>query len=224
MDNLQSQAIKLRRQGLTYSLIQKRLKVKISKGTLSYWFKDVKLSTNAQIKNRRLSTMATKKSRKFAIAANKAIRQKHLDSIANDYRYLENKIKDKDTALIALSMIYLGEGSKQGNGSVMLGNSDPNVIKLFLYLLRLCYHIDERKFRCTVQCRADQNIDSLEKFWLKTTKIPFTQFYKTRVDPRTIGKPSKKPDYKGVCRINYLSADIFNRLIEISKILTGPIA
>lgn len=220
MESLQSQAIKLRKQGLTYSLIQKRLKAKISKGTLSYWFKNIVLSQKALTKNENFARKLWRHSREMAVSANKLIRKKYLDSIENDYIYLKDKINNRDIALIAMAMIYLGEGAKFSNRTVMIGNSDPNVIKLFLYLLRLCYHIDESKFRCTLQCRADQNIPKLEKFWSKLTKIPSSQFYKTRVDPRTIGRPSRKLDYKGVCRLEYLSADIYHRLMKISEVLT----
>ena len=86
-----------------------------------------------------------------------------------------------------------------------------------MHLLRFCYNIDEKKFRCTLQCRVDQNIPKLEKFWGEITKIPLSQFYKARIDPRTIGKTSKNIDYKGVCRIDYFSADIFLDLMQIPK-------
>ena len=116
-------------------------------------------------------------------------------------------------------MLYLGEGAKNQRGSLMFGNSDPFIISLFLYLLRYCYNIDESKFRCTLQCRADQNSRKLEKFWFQITKIPLSQFYKARIDPRTIGKPSKKLEYKGVCRIDYFSAEIFTELTQIANIV-----
>ena len=105
----------------------------------------------------------------------------------------------------------------------MFGNSDPSIISLFMSLLRYCYNIDESKFRCTLQCRADQNTKKLEKFWSQITKIPLSQFYKARVDPRTIDKPSKKLNYKGVCRIDYFSADLFIELKQIAEIIhRGP--
>ena len=85
--------------------------------------------------------------------------------------------------------------------------------------MRNCYNIDESKFRCTIQCRADQDIPYLEKFWLRLTKIPKKQFYGARVDPRTIGKPSLKPDYKGVCRLDYFSARIYNELLVMGKMI-----
>src|SRR5437016_176896 len=33
--------------------------------------------------------------------------------------------------------------------------------------IKRCYSIDEGKLRCTVQCRADQDVDALECFWAK---------------------------------------------------------
>ena len=73
------------------------------------------------------------------------------------------------------------------------------------------------------QCRADQDIKKLEKFWSKITKIPPSQFYKARIDKRTIGKKTLKLEYKGVCRIDYFSADIFTELMKLPRILhMGP--
>ena len=96
---------------------------------------------------------------------------------------------------------------------------------MFLHLLRFCYNIEESKFRCTVQCRADQDIAKLEKFWGKVTKIQRSKFYSTRIDPRTIGKKSENLEYKGVCVIYYFSADIFWDLMYIPKIIyKGPVA
>jgi hypothetical protein len=121
-------------------------------------------------------------------------------------------------------MLYLGEGSKDSKrGSLMFGNSDPFIVSLFLRLLRCCYNINEGKFRCTLQCRADQNIKKLERFWFRITGIPLSQFYRARVDPRTIGKKSNKLDYKGVCRIDYFSAELFIELKQIAEIVNKGI-
>jgi len=90
---------------------------------------------------------------------------------------------------------------------------------VFVDLMRKCYKIDESKFRCTVQCRADQNIKELEFFWSKTTDIPLKQFYKARVDKRTIGQISRKKDYKGVCRIDYFSSALDLELKYIAQVI-----
>jgi len=157
-----------------------------------------------------------------ALVVNKLNREKYIKSVKDRIIHLAGKLKNRDTSKIALAMLYLGEGSKNQRGSLMFGNSDPSVISLFLRLLRRCYNINESKFRCTLQCRADQNIKRLEKFWSKTTNIPLSQFYKARIDPRTIGRPSKKLDYKGVCRIDYFSGDIFMELKQIIAVILGP--
>lgn len=120
-----------------------------------------------------------------------------------------------------LATLYLAEGGKHGNGLIQLGNSDPGVIRLFMDLMRYVYSIDPSKLRCTVQCRADQNIPALEKFWSSITQVPLSQFYKARVDQRTVGVKSIKKDYKAVCRIDYFSAHVYNDLLVAGKILLG---
>lgn len=220
---LRKKIIKLREKGKTYSEIQNNLKITIPKSTLSYWCKNAKLPKEYYKRIQKIILNNAQKGRAVALIVNQVKRKKHLRSLLEHNKHLAAIFKNKDTAKIALVMLYLGEGSKTQRGSLKFGNSDPFIISLFLHLLRYCYNIDESKFRCTLQCRADQNIKKLEKLWFRVTKIPLSQFYKARVDPRTIGKPSKKLDYKGVCCIDYFSADIFIELMQIPRIIhRGP--
>lgn len=216
--SLKSKVIKLRKSGKTYGEIIKIIGQSIPKSTLSDWCSKIYLnSKQRKIIDKKIKDNC-KKGMEVAWIINKKRRKKYLKSIVDRNKYLAKIFKDKNVGKIALSMLYLGEGAKSlDRGSLRFGNSDPFIIGLFLNLIRKCYKVDEKKFRCTVLCRADQNIDDLEKFWLKITKIPKSQFYKTRIDARTIGKPSKKPDYKGVCAIDYFSADIFLDLMQIPK-------
>ena len=224
MKNLKKKVIFLRKQGKTYGEIQKILKCKIPKSTLSFWCKNIELSNQQKLKIEVFVKRNIEKGRQKALRTNKLKREKYFHSIEERVGHLKNIIQNKDVAKIALAMLYLGEGSKTLKSSLTFGNSDPQIIRLFIDLLRSCYQIDERKFRCTLQARADQNIKELEEFWSTKTKIPLNQFYKARVDSRTIGKVSRKKDYKGVCRIDYFSADIFWELIYIMKSFNGPVA
>lgn len=81
------------------------------------------------------------------------------------------------------------------------------------------------KVRCTVQCRADQDPKALKRFWIEVTGIPERLFYKPLVDPRSIGKPTVKRNYKGVLRVDYfdnkirleleiLATLVYNQLIK----------
>lgn len=221
---LKSRAIYLRKKGKTYKDIRKELDKNIAKSTISYWCKNIILSDKQKNKIERIMKENTARGRLKALEINKINRKKYLESVENRVKHLGKLIENKDIAKIAIAMIYLGEGSKTRRGSLMLGNSDPDIIRLFLHLLRFCYDINESKFRCTLQARADQHIKKLEKFWSITTNIPLAQFYKARIDPRTIGKISKKNDYKGVCRIDYFSADIYTELMKIAEIIHKAIA
>ena len=216
---IKEEAIKLRKLGYTFSEINFKLSSKIPKGTLSYWLKDIRLPKSAiKILNDK-KLINNKKARDCALKSKKIKRNNYLNSLNQEYLSTID-VSDINEKFIALAMLYLGEGSKTEKGSLTFGNSNPDVISSFMYLLRKCFGIKEDKFRCIVQCRYDQDSHELEKFWSKLTKIPKKQFYKTRKDPRTIGKPSKKLDYKGVCRVEYLCADTFHRIMAIIKILT----
>lgn len=216
---IKEKVIKLRKQGKTYLEIQKVLKRNMPKSNLSYWCRNIPLPGNYQRKIEEYNKFNLNKARKIALIVNKNKREKYLKSVASRNKHLPIIFKNKNVAKISAALLYLAEGQKRKRGSLMFGNSDPFIIDLFLHLLRYCYNIDETKFRCTLQCRADQNIKKLERFWSQVTKISLSQFYKARIDSRTIGKPSKKLDYKGVCRIDYFSADLYIELTQIPKII-----
>jgi hypothetical protein len=216
--HLKHAVITLRKDGKTYSEIIKKIGIPIPKSTLSLWCKDILLNSKYKKRIKESIRKNIYKGMAVALISNKIKREKYLKDVYNRVSYLGKIFKDKDVARISLAILYLGEGSKT-RSSLMFGNSDPEIISLFLRLLRYCYKIDEKKFRCTLQGRADQNVKKLEKFWSKNTGIPLNQFYKARIDARTIGKISRKPKYKGVCRIDYFSADLFNEIMKIIEII-----
>jgi hypothetical protein len=215
-----TKVVNLRKKGRTYTEIRQIVGFEIPKSTLSYWCRNIYLPLEYKRKIKERAKLNLDKARQIALAVNRVKREKYIQEVENRVKYLRIKLRDRDVARIALAMLFLGEGSKTARGYIMFGNSDPATIKLFLRLLRYCYKINENRFRCTLQCRADQKIKTLEKFWSQATKIPPSQFYKAKVDPRTVGRVSKKPDYKGVCRIDYFSGDIFMELKQIIGVIT----
>ena len=62
---------------------------------------------------------------------------------------------------LVLGALYLGEGSKGDRSGLTFGNSDPDIVALFLRLLRATMQLDETKF----QCRVAQDAEMLESFW-----------------------------------------------------------
>jgi len=213
--------VNLRMQGRTYSEIRTMTHINFPKGTLSTWFQamhfDVATKRKIYVHSRERVLMGVRK----AAAIKEAKRVMFLEKACRDNEKLKVLLEDKDVAKIALMMLYWCEGSKTNRASLYFGNSSPEIISLFLRLLRACYPIDESKFRCTVQCRADQDVQFLKSFWVKVTAIPSKQFYNARIDKRTIGKPTKKSSYRGVYRIDYFSAAIYNELKIAETLFSG---
>ncbi|MFH1253635.1 MAG: hypothetical protein V1664_04900 [Candidatus Uhrbacteria bacterium] len=216
---LQNQAKQLRLLGFTYSEISQKLKG-VPKGTLSSWLKNVKISNRAKKRIKKVQTKKLQHTRKLAALANQKKYRNFQTELTLKNTKLINNLWNKKLSKIFLALIFMCEGSKAG-GCITFGNSDPGIIKLFLRFLRECYELDEKKFRCTLQAREDQNIKLLEAFWSKVTGIPKNLFYKARIDSRTIGKKSKKKDYKGVCRINYFSAFVYHDLQNLISLIKG---
>ncbi len=217
-------AEKLRSEGKTYRQITDAVGIAIPKSTLSYWFRDIKLSERQKRKIERKKLKHLEKIRIVALASNKEKRANYLDAIKARNHHLPKLLK-RDTCIMLLSMLYLGEGSKwKSYRSLSLGSSDSDLIQTYLFLLRFCYKINENRLRCRVMYRADQNLKKLEKYWAHVTNIPLAQFYKTKPDPRTLGKITTKKNYNGVCSIYYGSTEIQLELEIIAKIIQkeGP--
>lgn len=194
---------KLRRKGKTYNEINKHLNLRIPKNTLSYWCKALKLPADYPSKIRSLNIKNLEKARRRALIANRRKRKDILLSLDSKNTRLTSLLNDPQVSKIALSILCLGEASKYGKSSFYLGNSDPRVIVIFLELLKKIENFDPSKLRYTVQCRADQDVFELEEYWRSIVNAPPEFFYKTQIDPRTEGKPTKRLNYKGVLRVNY---------------------
>jgi hypothetical protein len=208
MQSLKDKVIDLRVKGHTYSEINKTLNTSISKSTLSSWLKNIYLTPEQKLKLESNVSIKLKKSQKKAWRINKIKRTDYLNKLRSKNLPLL-KMLDKEIQKLLLSILYLGEGSKtKSTEHLSLGSSNPGIILLYLSLLKTCFEIDNSKFRVRIQCRADQNLNKLEKYWLKVTRISKKQFYPTYIDKRTINKPTLLKTYKGVCVIMYFDRSI----------------
>lgn len=221
--NTIQEVLQLRNKGKTYREIRFLLKRNFPKSTLSKWCKNATLPKNYADKIVLLNIGNLNKARLVSRKMNKIRRAKSLKEMENYNLPIAKKIQDREIAKIALAMFCLGEASKT-RGSFSLGSSDPRIIILFIKLLEKCFVFDVEKIRCTVQCRADQDIEMLETYWLNITKIPKRLFYKAQIDPRTRGKPTKMNDYKGVLRVDYFNTKIQIELETLAQLLYNQIA
>ena len=175
--HLKKEAITLRKGGESYSSIKKALNIK-SKGTLSQWFKNLKLSEQSIKLLEKNNKLAHK--RGLFIANNK-----RKIKIENENReaYIEGQsqiksISKKELTLIGAAL-YWGEGTKSERGSVSIcfSNSDPVMISVFMRFIREILKIPEDKIRAGIHIYPSISTDKAKKFWAQITKLPENRFY-----------------------------------------------
>lgn len=217
---LKTKVRKLRATGKTYTEIMNTLHVSLPKSTISNWCSNVSLPDWYEAKIEKLNAKNFSRAQKVSRIANQLKREKLLNDLHDNNRHLIHKVKDIEVRKMLLAMLYLGEGSKwKSHRGLMLGSSDPDIIRLYIRLLEQCYGIPVTKLSCWVGHRADQNLTQLKRYWAKITSISLKKFYKSIPDPRTVGKPTKRKDYKGVAVISCAGTHIQLELEMIPKII-----
>jgi hypothetical protein len=188
------QAIKLRKNGRSYSQIGKYLNV--PKSTLSYWFSNLKISQDAQdlinIRSHKKSTAALIKRNKQQtfLAKERAavIREESKKEVVNLI---------KDPLFVSGISLYWAEGYKKGAygskwKSVDFANSDPEMISIMMkFFIKIC-GISINKIRAQVIAHENVNIDLAVKYWSKLTKISPERFIKTSLPKKIISKNKRK--------------------------------
>lgn len=198
-EELREEARRLRREG--WSLNEISAKLGPPKNTLTLWVRGIELTPEQRQRlfEKEQRTLGNNRARAAA-----AQRQGRLARIASAHQqaqaFLDTTANPQATNLVAAAMLYLAEGAKT-EGAFSLGNSNPQIIRYWLYLLRTSFTIDETKFRLQIMHRSDQDLEELKRFWTMVTGIE--RFHSTQPDARTEGKPTKRLDYQGVCVIYY---------------------
>lgn len=223
----------LRSKGKTYGEIRQEIGLNIPKSSLSWQCKNVVLPKEYADRVKYLNNTSLEKGRYMATEMNRYKKELFFRAIKQTNTPIARLIREVNIGKVALAMLCLGEASKynpKSRKTFSLGNTDPRIILLFLGLLQKCYSFNLEKVRATVQCRADQDPIELKRYWQEVTKIPERLFYKPLIDPRTIGKPTQKLNYKGVLRIDYFDTKLQLELESLADLIynqvrsNGPVA
>lgn len=168
--------IDLRFKGKSYGEIKNLLG--IPKSTLSSWLKELKLPPSikkiliekGRVPQERLMNFNRRRTQTIKIE-NQRVRQVATDEI---------KPLSKYELLLIGASLYWAEGynrqDKVPSPYISFGNSNPNMVALFLRFLREVLRIPEEKLRPTVQIHHNIKIESVIKFWVKITDIPKERF------------------------------------------------
>jgi len=212
---LREQARALRRAGFTYTEILARLGGNIPQPTLQGWVKDIELTTEQKARIKQKEVDSALRAQPLGAAWNRAQKQRRLQAAQEQaLPHAKRLSQDREALQLMAAALYIGEGAK-GEAAFSFPNSDPQVIRAWMALLRRNFEIDERKFRCQVTTSLGMDEESLKRYWSDVTGIPLHQFIRGTVDKR----PGKKhrEGYKGVCVVYYHSLELRRYLDALAK-------
>jgi len=190
------EAVKRLRKKERYSFAELQRITGIPATTICNWCQD-----NHKVTRRDTLLISNEKKRQLFRLSEK----KTIDSIKNI---------DALSAKIYASLIYWCEGAKYpSTRRLEFTNSDPELLCVFINLLRKSFSVDEKKFRVHVQVHTTHKYADIKKYWSKCLNISPTQFIKpTKTKPR--GKKHRK-EYLGTCTLRYYDYRLQLKLIGI---------
>lgn len=203
---LKERALEMRRQGMSYSQI--RAAVKVSKGTLSLWLKDMSLSKE------RIHELCARNQRRIENCRNTKAKKKQ-DRLDEVYKKVSKDIGSLSSREIFLCglFLYWGEGSKTSYTAVEITNTDPSMLRFTLIWFRYL-GIDIGKIKVKLKIYKDTDKEKVTMFWSDLLQIDRGQF-------RYYIKKSNQADisYKtgfghGTCSIYYGNRDLYEKIMQ----------
>ncbi len=98
-----------------------------------------------------------------------------IDSRATGIIDIGKKVSNRDLLFFGLGL-YWGEGYKNGNGEFGFTNSDPEMVKIYLKILRNVYGVKDEQLvlKININKLFAENQSEIEKYWQLVTKIDKT--------------------------------------------------
>ncbi len=204
-------AIKLRKEGLTYSEILE--KVNVSSSSLSLWLRDIRLlpSQSQRIESIRSDTrkLATERIRQLRVERTKIITEKAEE---------EATMLINDPLWLSGLMLYWAEGTKAREWSIServgFSNMDPRMVKLFSVWCLKYLDVSEGDLRYEIYIHKTGDINAAKKYWANTLLVKTTDFhvYLKNNEIKTLRKNIGN-FYYGVARIRVAKSTDANRRI-----------
>src|SRR3989338_3256890 len=208
---LQVRAKSLREDGNSIKQISHELGV--SSSSVSTWVKSVKINSNG------LSRINTRVCEARARASHVLHERKILRVKASSMKAAslsKNLLLSTGMKYMLAALIYECEGGKSEKSSLEFTNSDPDLVRIFLRLLRESVSLDESKFRVVMHLHSYHDEAVEKNFWSKIIQIDKKQFLKTYQKHES---GNAKPGYRGCVQIKYFDVNIKRVLLEGKKIL-----
>ena len=118
-----------------------------------------------------------------------------------------------------LAMLYWAEGTKSDKaGCATFANTDPDLIRLYLSLLRDAFLLDESRLGIRLHLHEYHDREASLSFWSGLTRVPESQFGKIYVKKRSTRKKFRE-NFQGICFVIYCEARVRRELLALGQIL-----
>lgn len=184
---------------LGFATIAKQLSV--SKGTLSRWLKDHPLTQERVLELRRDSWGKGEAKRELF---RQTMRKKRDARTQKHYLVVRKKFKklSRQSLFVAGLMLYLAEGDKKNEYHIGLANTDPELIRFFIWWLGEFLDVPKSKMRGLLHLYEDMDLEKERKYWVEQTALSRKQFYKDQIRPIRPGSFSYSESFRhGTCKI-----------------------
>lgn len=198
------EAIKLRRDGLSYGIIAKQLGV--SKSSVHVWTKDVELNLD---KLSRLNGNKLNGGRKGNITCAKKARLQRA-AWQDEGRNLATK---GDVNHVMLCMLYWAEGRKSKN-TLAVSNTDAALLKIVKGFVDDFFNPQPEEYTIRINCYVNNGLTAkeIEKYWLKTLSLPKTCLRSSLFKSGCDGDYRKNRHVYGVCSLSLHRTDIVQHI------------
>ena len=195
-----NEAVILRKQGLSYSQIKRRLNV--SKSTLSYWLHDYPL-TKERI--RELRDWNEQRIERYRETRRKT-RDARLHATYNEQRERILPLLKRDLFIAGL-FLYWGEGTKTRTAEIGVTNTDPAVLLFFLKWLKDAPDIPYSAIRVVLHLYSDMNVEAEMQYWSQILNISLSHFKKPYIKKSKKAELTRKGGFgHGTCEIRVSGA------------------
>lgn len=110
--------------------------------------------------------------------------------------------------------LYWGEGNKANKHAVRLGNTDPDLVKMFLMFLEQIYNIDTKKLRFGLQIFSDCSADESIKFWSTQLSVHKDKFYKVIITKSSKSGTYTNKNFHGVLTVYFSNVKLRDMIIS----------
>jgi len=132
----------------------------------------------------------------------------------------------EEAKLLGLGLgLYWGEGNKLNKTSIRLGNTDSDLMNLFIKFMVDILGVKKSDLKFGLQIFTDIDTQTAMNYWMKKLDIKKGQFYKPIVtESNSLGTYRKKSEY-GVIMVNYHNRKLRDLLVGmLPKWLSGRAA